>query len=259
MELTLPQMVIATGTSSGLGVEVTRLLLDSGTVVIGVDPVPPPDELSSLSSFTWIEGGMQESATWDAVRARMADSQDRTIGYAAIAATLVQGMAHELGPVDWERAFSVNVVGSTMGLVAVRERMLAQGGGQAVFVGSVNATFGEEAIVAYNASKGALRQVVRSCALDYGPEGIRVNMVSPGPMLTEMFLKHLHSSPDPESMMRGRQERQPLGHITYPIDVAHAVTFLLSNEARGISGADIVVDGGLTASFEFRHIPMKAS
>jgi NAD(P)-dependent dehydrogenase (short-subunit alcohol dehydrogenase family) len=256
VKLTLPDAVVVTGTSSGLGEQVARVLLEAGVQVVGVDVAAAPAHLTQCDGFTSIVGGMQDAITWAAVSTELDRSQPSRIGYAAVAATLVQGTATEIDASDWHRAFDVNVVGSSYGIKFLHERFVRQGGGAMVFVGSVNATFGEEAIVAYNASKGALRQVVRSCALDFGPEGIRVNMVSPGPMLTEMFLKHLNSTPDPEGLMATRVGRQPLGAITSPADVAHVIVFLLSDQAKGISGTDVVVDGALTAGFEFRHIPM---
>jgi enoyl-[acyl-carrier-protein] reductase (NADH) len=77
-------------------------------------------------------------------------------------------------------------------------------------------------------------------------------------MTTEMFYTHLNSSPDPDQLLATREARQPLGTITSPLDVANVVAFFLSDQARGVSGVDLIVDGALTAGYEFRNIPMSA-
>lgn len=257
MKISLPDAIVLTGASSGMGRQLAELLVGEGPVVIGVDVVPPPDALAAHAAFRFVSGSVDAPETWQAVTERV-ETVPGTIGLASVAATLVQGTAAEIGPTDWQRAFSVNVVAAGLAIKHLQPLMTDRGGGPMVFVGSVDATYGEEGLVAYCASKGALRQVVRASALDFGRSGIRCNMVSPGPMTTEMFYKHLNSSPDPDQLLATRVARQPLGAITTPVDVANVVAFFLSDAARGVSGVDLIVDGALTAGYEFRNIPMDA-
>lgn len=258
MKINLPQAVVVTGASSGLGKHLAGSLLDDGCAVIGVDVVPAPEELTAHATFVPVSGSVDSEATWEAVTSALRELPDGSLGLASVAATLVQGSAAEISVQEWRRAFDVNVVGPGLAIKHLQPEMARRGGGPMVFVGSVDATYGEEALVAYCASKGALRQVVRASALDFGRSGIRCTMVSPGPMTTEMFYKHLNSSPDPDALLATRVGRQPLGAITDPADVSRVVAFLLSDEARGISGVDLIVDGALTAGYEFRNIEMDA-
>ncbi|QNN54390.1 SDR family NAD(P)-dependent oxidoreductase [Nocardioides mesophilus] len=258
MRIHLPEVVVLTGASSGLGKHLANVLLDDGCVVVGVDVVPTPEELDGRDTFRSVSGSVDSATTWDAVKATLDELPGRSIGLASVAATLVQGSAAEISAAEWRRAFDVNVIGPGLAIKHLQPEMTRRGGGPMVFVGSVDATYGEEGLVAYCASKGALRQVVRASALDFGRSGIRCTMVSPGPMTTEMFYKHLNSSPDPEALLATRVARQPLGAITSPEDVANVVAFLLSDQAKGVSGVDVIVDGGLTSGYEFRNIPMDA-
>ena len=258
MRIHLPETVVLTGASSGLGHQLASDLLDDDCVVIGVDVVPAPDDLTGHPSFVPVSGSVDSDDTWATVLAALADRPVGSLGLASVAATLVQGSATEISAAEWRRAFDVNVIGPGLAIKHLQPELARRGGGPMVFVGSVDATYGEEALVAYCASKGALRQVVRASALDFGRSGIRCTMVSPGPMATEMFYKHLHSTPDPDALLATRVARQPLGAITEPADVAHVVAFLLSDEAKGVSGVDVVVDGALTSGYEFRNIPMAA-
>lgn len=257
MKISLPDVVVLTGASSGLGKQLAQALLPEGPVVIGVDVVPAPEALADDERFHSVQGSVDAAETWQAVTGLL-DTLPGTVGLASVAATLVQGTATQISPTDWQRAFSVNVVAAGLAIQHLHPVMTERGGGPMVFVGSVDATYGEEGLVAYCASKGALRQVVRASALDFGRSGIRCNMVSPGPMTTEMFYTHLNSSPDPDQLLATRVARQPLGAITSPEDVANVVAFFLSDAARGVSGVDLIVDGALTAGYEFRNIPMNA-
>jgi NAD(P)-dependent dehydrogenase (short-subunit alcohol dehydrogenase family) len=98
--------------------------------------------------------------------------------------------------------------------------------------------------------------MTRAGALDLGRRNIRVNTVSPGPMDTAMFRAHVAEAPDPAAFLKRREDRQPLGFVLDPRQVANAVVFLLSNQSDGITGINLPVDAGLTAGFEFRNLAM---
>jgi NAD(P)-dependent dehydrogenase (short-subunit alcohol dehydrogenase family) len=116
----------------------------------------------------------------------------------------------------------------------------------------VDATFAEQQLVSYCASKGAVLQLARTTALDYARTGVRVNVVSPGPMLAGLFERHLASADDPARFLATRSQRQPIGRILTPNEVANVVAFLLAEESSGMTGANVTVDGGLTVGFDFR-------
>jgi NAD(P)-dependent dehydrogenase (short-subunit alcohol dehydrogenase family) len=104
----------------------------------------------------------------------------------------------------------------------------------------------------YNASKGAVNQLTQSIAVQYGAKGIRANCVLPGLMNTPMIVEPLKNAYGPggvDEMVRKRNASVPMGHMGDAWDVAHASLFLASDEAKYITGALLVVDGGLTCKF----------
>ncbi|MGG5818047.1 SDR family NAD(P)-dependent oxidoreductase [Falsiroseomonas sp. HW251] len=125
---------------------------------------------------------------------------------------------------------------------AVRAMTACGIGGAIVNMASVNAMVGQPCVSAYAAAKGGIHALTRQLAVECGPHGIRVNALSPGLIVTEAFAARL----DPEDI-RLTVEAYPLGRLGKPEDVAEAALFLASEASSFITGADIPVDGGLTA------------
>jgi NAD(P)-dependent dehydrogenase (short-subunit alcohol dehydrogenase family) len=108
-------------------------------------------------------------------------------------------------------------------------------------------------IGAYVASKGAVAMLSKALALDLAEFGIRVNCVCPGITDTPMLRFHAGQTPDPELTLRERRNRVPLGRLLSGTDIANAVLYLSGAESAGITGATLVVDGGLLAAAEWRN------
>ncbi|MGV8872828.1 MAG: SDR family NAD(P)-dependent oxidoreductase [Rhodococcus sp. (in: high G+C Gram-positive bacteria)] len=256
MKLDLPELVVVTGSAAGLGESLVELLLDDGVAVVGVDLSQAGSVVASRSGYRHVQGGVDKQPTWDAVRALVDETAPTSVGLVACAAMLVQGTVEEVSTESWRRLLDVNVIGvahSLRSLVPVMERC---GGGAAVIVGSVSGFLGEESNFAYGASKAAAMQMTRAGALDLGRRNVRVNTVSPGPMNTAMFRAHAAEAPDPVAFLQRRKDRQPLGFVLEPRQVANGVAFLLSQQSNGITGVNLPVDAGLTAGFEFRNLSM---
>lgn len=254
---TLPATVVVTGSAAGLGQELSRVLLESGTNVLGVDIHEQEDAaLSESDRYVHVTGGVDDDDVWSAVSDRLDAAEPASVGLAHCAAMLVQGRVEDVSRESWERILAVNVIGAANAMRTVAPAMERCGGGSIVLVGSVSGYLGEEAMLAYGASKGALLQMTRAAALDFGRRRIRVNSVSPGPMATEMFLVHMRAAPDPVAFLKRREDRQPLGFVLQPRQVANAIAFLLSDASDGITGVNLPVDAGLTAGFEFRNLSM---
>jgi NAD(P)-dependent dehydrogenase (short-subunit alcohol dehydrogenase family) len=166
------------------------------------------------------------------------------------------GVVEVGGPVDypedkWQRALEVNVTSMFLTCKHAIPHMERQGGGSIVNIGSIaGIRYTGVSYIAYCTSKSAALGLSRSVALEYAKQKIRCNVVLPGLMNTPMIvepLKQAYGDGDVQRMMRRRDEQCPMGHMGDAWDVAHAVLWLASDDAKYVTAAEIVVDGGMTA------------
>lgn len=149
---------------------------------------------------------------------------------------------------DWERMMDINVKGVFLCCKEVIHHMEGQGGGSIINIASVSGQRGQPSNSAYSTSKGAILNMTRSLAVDYGPKGIRVNSVSPALVDTEMARTRLKPGEDwDERAAREWIPNYPLGRLGKPEDIAQGVLFLASEQAAWITGIDLLIDGGLLA------------
>jgi NAD(P)-dependent dehydrogenase (short-subunit alcohol dehydrogenase family) len=165
---------------------------------------------------------------------------------------LAVGGPVELAEEEWDRLLDVNVKSMFLVCKNVLPVMERQGGGAIVNVSSITALrWIGYPCVAYAASKGAVNQLTRNIALQYAAKGIRANALLPGLIDTPMIREPLKDAYGPggvEAMLRRRDAMVPMGRMGDAWDVAYAALFLASDEARYVTGAELVVDGGLTCT-----------
>ncbi|MET4491236.1 SDR family oxidoreductase [Bradyrhizobium sp. LA7.1] len=246
--LTSGGVVIVSGAASGIGLETARLFLAKGATVIGIDlnwSDPVPD-------FLTMTGDVAEPATWQNVARVVEEMRARVNSLVLAAACLDVGTVLTLDEAKWRRMIEVNLFGVIRPIATFLPGMIDAGGGSIITVGSIDSYSAEQGLIGYCASKGALLQLSRTLALDHARDNIRVNCVCPGVTDTPFFRRHLATAKDPETFLRTREQRNPLGRLLQPREVAETIVFLTSDAASGITGAQIVVDGGLTAGFDFR-------
>jgi NAD(P)-dependent dehydrogenase (short-subunit alcohol dehydrogenase family) len=145
---------------------------------------------------------------------------------------------------DWDRLFAVNVRATWL-LAKAAHAALRAAGGSVVAVGSMSGTHVHAGLGAYGPSKAAVIMLVRVLAQEFGRDGIRVNAVSPGMTRTGMTTR-VYADPH---VAAARDALVPLGRVAMPDDMAAAIAFLLSPDARYVNGHDLVVDGGVTGNF----------
>ena len=145
---------------------------------------------------------------------------------------------------EWDRLMEVNAKGVFLGTKAVIPAMRAAGGGSIINISSISGMVGQTNIhPGYNASKGAVRILTKSTAVQHAAEGIRCNSIHPGPVKTPMTER---SWSDPE-WLKATERRTPLGRYAEPDEIAYGVLFLASDESSFMTGSEVVIDGGMTA------------
>jgi NAD(P)-dependent dehydrogenase (short-subunit alcohol dehydrogenase family) len=154
---------------------------------------------------------------------------------------------HELTEAEWDRVQAINVKGVFFCTKHVIAHMRAAGGGSIINLSSIYGLVGGADVPPYHASKGAVRLMSKTDALIYAPDRIRVNSIHPGYIWTPMVEGHLKSMGDLEAGKKMVADLHPLGRMGEPDDIAWGAVYLASNEAKFVTGAELVIDGGYTA------------
>ena len=160
------------------------------------------------------------------------------------AGILIRKTLEETTGEDWDRIMSINAKGVFLGTRAAIPAMREAGGGSIVNISSTAGLVSSPSgSASYTATKGAVRLLTKSTAIQYAKEGIRCNSVHPGPIETDMIQDSLN---DP-AQMELRMQRLPMGRVGKPEEVAYGVIYLASDESSFVTGSELVIDGGTTA------------
>jgi meso-butanediol dehydrogenase / (S,S)-butanediol dehydrogenase / diacetyl reductase len=247
------EVAMVTGAGSGIGRATAARLASRGAVVALVDR----DERGLEATVTLIADGggtalavASDVTDLDQVRSaveRVVSEFGSLRTVVACAGIEVVGTIPEMALEDWERVIAVNLTGVFHTARATIPRLVAAGGGAFVAVSSDAGVQGAAGFGAYCASKHGVIGLIRSLALDHGPQGVRCNVVCPGfvetPMAERIFAGH-------GAEERAAWERTvPLGRFARPEEVAASIAFLTSEEAAYANGLVYVLDGGATAGY----------
>jgi len=233
------ETVLVTGASGNIGRAIARRLAGAGATII----VHYHRDEASAQALTADLGGAElacaDLADEDAVDALFEGHRPTMVVNNAAAQPVMP--LDSLSAAEWRAVMTVNLDGA---FLVTRRAAAAWGdrGGAIVNVASIEGIDPAAGHAHYASSKAGLLMFTRAAALEYGPRGIRVNAVSPGLIEREGLAQDW-----PDGVSRW-QQRVPLGRLGTPNDVADAVWFLLSPAARWISGANLVVDGGMSAN-----------
>ena len=144
---------------------------------------------------------------------------------------------------SWDRVMDVNAKGVFLGTKAVIPAMRTSGGGSIINLSSIAGLVGSAYSASYNATKGAVRLLTKSTAIQYASDNIRANSVHPGTVATEM---NAERRADAETFKQSL-EKIPLGRVGEALDIAYGVLFLASDESSFMTGSELIIDGGYTA------------
>lgn len=157
----------------------------------------------------------------------------------------VEKSIEDLNIEDWDLIMNVNLRGAFL-LTKELLPSFPESGGSIVNISSIHATHAFPNSIPYACSKAAMLALTRNLALDLAPRHIRVNCICPGYIDTRLWKHYVQNSADPEELARQTSALHPVGRRGLPQDVGEAALFLASDSSAFITGADLVVDGGLT-------------
>jgi NAD(P)-dependent dehydrogenase (short-subunit alcohol dehydrogenase family) len=238
------RVALVTGGGSGVGRATVELLLERGAHVAAIDRNPAA--LAELPNT--VVTRTANILDRDAVAALVAEIDERWGAVDLLvnnAGAEYTASALETASSDWDRVIGVNLTGTLQMSQSVLPAMCARRRGAIVNVSSISGLLGWPLSAAYCAAKGGVIQLTRQMAVDFGPQGIRVNAVAPGTTLTPM-IERLFAEMPPEARAE-IAERHPIGRFAQPQEIARAILFLGSDAASFITGTILPVDGGYTA------------
>ena len=242
------KVALITGGLSGIGFDVANVL-PKDTYVFLAD-LPTDKEAILDERFQFLPLDVVEANQWQRVLSEV--SGTGRLDYLVLSAGIapIKGVG-ETTPEIAQKVLNTNVASIIEG-VRVLWDILVASKASIVIVGSVAGLVGQNKASAYVASKGAVIALTRALAIELAPFGVRVNCVAPGPTDTPMIRRHFKTLEDPEGSRAQLERRMPSGRLLTTKEVAEPIVFLLSSaKASGINGATLVVDGGLTATFDY--------
>ena len=230
---------IVTGSAGGIGQAIVINLREAGWRVVGLDLA------TTAACDQSIKVDLSDEVDRNRAFAEISDPQT-VAAVIHVAAIQDHGGVGDLSASDWNRAFQVNVVALDHVVGAHRESLSANAG-SVVAVSSVHAISTTPGVISYTASKGALESWVRSAALEFG-SSITVNAVRPGAIDSAKLQEGFSRWGDlAKEKLRNLMDRTPVGRLGKPDEVAEICNFLVSENARFITGSCITIDGGALA------------
>ncbi len=163
------------------------------------------------------------------------------------AGVLGSGTVESTDEAEWHRVIGINLTGVYLVSKAAIPALRRRGGGSIINVSSAAGLAGWFDQAAYDASKGGVVNLTRSMALDFAPDGIRVNCLVPAHVVTPMSDAVLAGSPEGRARRQRMIDLQPIGRFGEPIEIAYGALFLASDESRYMTGSPMIMDGGYLA------------
>lgn len=243
------KVAIVSGGADGMGAACVERLAAEGARVFALDI--KSDMAAALADRLTRAGARvralgvdvtDEAALRDAVAQVLKQTGGRVDVLLNIAGASAEGLVADIDLEVWDRLYALNLRSMVVACQAVLPAMRAGGGGSIVNMGSISGLRGDPGWAAYNASKAAILSLTQSMAWEEGLHGIRVNAICPGPTASERMIATIT-----EAEQAQYRESCALGRIGTAAEQAEAILFLASDQASYVTGAALVVDGGLTA------------
>lgn len=244
------KVAVVTGAGSGIGRASALLFAREGAQLCLVDRDGPAVEAVAAeigNNALVCVGDVAEAGRAETDAAAMLERFGRIDVLLTAAGFSRGGTVLTTSAEDWDAVVRVHLWGTWLWARAVLPAMQAAGGGSIVTVSSQLARAGGRNNTAYIAAKGAILSLTKTMALDYAPDGIRVNAILPGAIDTPMLNRSFARSATPEATREASRRRHPLGRFGRAEEIAEAALYLASDASGFTTGSEMVVDGGWLA------------
>lgn len=242
------KVALITGGGRGLGEAFVRRLAAEGAKVAMTDIDPGAASIAEElgNAVLFLTQDVRSEEGWNEVIAATEahfGPISVLVNNAGVNSPKVDGEIEKISRASYDDIIEVNQVGVYLGMKAILPSMRRAGGGSIINISSVSGLLGKEHTIAYTASKFAVRGMSKVAAVEFGRFNIRVNSIHPGPIDTQMLY-----GPDgePRPVIKKIMESLPAGRFGQPDEIAHMVLLLASDEMRYATGAEFVIDGGMT-------------
>lgn len=239
------KVVVITGGTDGIGLATAKAFASAGALVYicGRDEGRLDAAVAEIGNgAVGVQGDVSNSADLDRLYSKIWSDHGRVDVVYANAGVSESASVDEIGDDHFDRLFGINVKGTVYTVQKALPLMSA--GGSIVLAGSGAGSKGFANLSVYSATKAAIRSFARTWTIDLKDKGIRVNVVSPGMVLTPAMKTFLQNNSGAEDWMKGSI---PFGRLAEADEVAKAVLFLASDESSFVGGAELMVDGGFVA------------
>jgi len=241
------KVALITGASRGQGETEARLFAREGARVVLTDVLVDVGQQVANSIRTgggealFLQLDVTNPDEWNEVVRHTVQTYNRLDILINNAGIAQRGGVEDTSVEDWDRTMDINAKGVFLGMKYAIPAMLQSGGGSVINISSTSGIVGFPGGTAYHSAKGAVRLLTKVAAAEYAKRGVRVNSIHPGlietPMTDNMAPARLQSL----------LERTPMGRKGTPLEVAYGALFLASDESSFMTGAELVIDGGMTA------------
>ena len=241
------KVAVITGAARGQGVTEAELFAREGARVVLTDVLveegqQAADRIRAAGGealFVKLDVGSPDE--WNEVVRHTVLTYERLDILVNNAGIAVRGGVESTPVEEWDRCLDINAKGVFLGMKYAIPAMLQNGSGSVINISSTSGIVGYPGGTAYHASKGAVRIMTKAAAAEYAKRGVRVNSLHPGIIKTAM------TDNMDEDRAAGILDRTPMGRKGTPMEIAYGALFLASDESSFVTGAELVIDGGMTA------------
>lgn len=243
------KIAIVTGGAQGQGAAIAAAFVAEGAKVAIADVADEPGQALADSlgeNAVFVHHDVTSDESWTALVEQVNSTWGPVNVLANNAGVLRFGRIEEMPLEEVDLLMRVNQLGCFLGMRAVGRTMRKNGGGSIINASSVEGLAGMPSVAAYTGTKFAIRGMTKAAALEYGSKNVRVNSVHPGMIDTPMTRVH-----GGDAAMEFGASKVPMRRVGTPADIAPAYVFLASDESAYITGAELAIDGGVTATHAF--------